>query len=114
MKQRGQRDLPQLGVNLIVPGRAVVEQADERIRWHKRSAAAMEAELKLLSDAEGAKSEEWNKRAHRAELRRKIDGHLEYVRFLTFVRAHVARSQTYRLSMSDMSLLEITPKGSYL
>ena len=114
MKQEQRREVTELGVNLIVPGRAVVAQADERIRWHKRSAAAMEAELKLLSDFDNEKLENWNKRARCTDLRSKIDGHLEYARFLTFVRTHVARSRTYRLSLSDMSLLEIMPKGSYV
>jgi hypothetical protein len=42
-----------------------------------------------------------------------ISGHLEYARFLTFVRRNIVRARRYRLGLSDMSLLEITPKASY-
>ena len=63
-----------LGVNLEVSGRAIIAQADERIQWHKRSAARIETELKAMS---------------------------------------VRPDARYLLALSDMSLLEIMPKGRY-
>ena len=107
------REVPQLGVHLLVTGKAVIAQADERIRWHKNTAAALAAELKSLPASAGSDAEEWKKLARRNDVKRKLEGHLEYARFLTFVRANIVRSQTYRLSLTDMSLLEIMPKGSY-
>lgn len=40
-------------------------------------------------------------------------GHEEYARFLTFVKRHLNRRQTYRLGMADLDVLEITPKVPY-
>ena len=102
------------GVKLDVLGRAIIAQADERIKWHKQTAAVMAAELKAMTP--GATSDtpdEWKQRSRRTDLESKISGHLEYARFLTFVRQNIVRTRRYRLGLTDMSLLEITPKGSY-
>ena len=104
------------GVNLDVLGRAIIVQADERIRWHKRTAGVMEAELKsmpLKPGAPASTAEDWKQLSRRTDLQSKIDGHLEYARFLDFVRRNIVRERRYRLGLSDMSLLEIMPKGTY-
>ena len=101
------------GVNLEVPGRALVAQADERIKWHKQTAALMTAELKAMKPAELNTAEEWRQRMRRTDLESKIHGHLEHARFLTFVRQNIFRTRRYRLGLSDMSPLEITPKAYY-
>jgi hypothetical protein len=110
-----QAPIVERGVNLDVPGRAIVAQADQRIRWHKRTAAVMEAELKAMAQTPvGAGSaEEWKQILRRTDLERRIGGHLEYASFLGFVRQHIVRDRLYRLGLTDMSLLEITPKGTY-
>jgi len=105
------------GINLDVLGRAIIAQADERIRWHKRAAGRMEAELKAIPLAPGApasNTEDWKQLSRRTDLQGKIDGHLEYARFLDFIRQNIVRDRRYRLGLTDLSLLEITPKGSYL
>ncbi len=104
------------GINLDVLGRAIIAQADERIRWHKRTAGMMEAELKALPMKPGAPAstpEDWKQLSRRTDLQSKIDGHLEYASFLDFIRRNIVRGRRYRLGMTDMSLLEITPKGTY-
>ena len=104
------------GINLDVLGRAIIAQADERIRWHKRTAAAMEAELKAMKAqprADVIAADDWKRDARKTDLESKIDGHLEYARFLTFVRQNIVRGRRYRLGLSDLSLLEIMPKGTY-
>jgi len=104
------------GINLDVLGRAIMAQADERIRWHKRTADAMEAELKAMPMKPGAPAstvEDWKQLSRRTDLQGKIDGHREYARFLDFVRRNIVRDRRYRLGLSDMSLLEIMPKGTY-
>ena len=103
------------GVNLDVLGRTIIAQADERIRWHKQTARVMEAELKAITmkPASGSLSEEWKQTSRRTDLQNKIGGHLEYARFLDFVRRNIVRDRRYRLALSDMSLLEIMPKGTY-
>ena len=104
------------GVNLDVLGRAIIAQADERIRWHKETARVMQTELKAITTKPGASadlSEDLRQISRRTDLRSKIGGHLEYARFLDFVRRNIVRDRRYRLALSDMSLLEIMPKGTY-
>lgn len=52
------------GINLDVLGRAIIAQADERIRWHKRSAGVMGAELNAMTMKPGApasSAEDWQR-----------------------------------------------------
>jgi hypothetical protein len=104
------------GINLDVLGRAIIAQADERIQWHKRTAGVMEDELNAMTMKPGApasSAEDWKQLSRRTDLRSKIDGHLEYARFLTFVRQNIVRDRRYRLGLADMLTLEIMPKGTY-
>jgi hypothetical protein len=119
MKQQAIKKVRQVpamghGVHLDVLGRALIAQADERIKWHKQTAAVMAAELKAMTlGASPDSSDDWKQRSRRTDLESKINGHLEYARFLTFVRQNIVRTRRYRLGLTDMSLLEITPKGYY-
>ena len=36
------------GIDLDVLGRAIIAQADERIRWHKRTAGVMEGDIPIV------------------------------------------------------------------
>jgi hypothetical protein len=104
------------GINLDVLGQAIIAQADERIQWHKRTAGMMEAELNAMTmtpDAPASSAENWKQVSRRTDLQSKIDGHLEYARFLDFIRQNIVRDRRYRLGLTDMSTLEITPKGTY-
>jgi hypothetical protein len=104
------------GINLDVLGRTIIAQADERIRWHKRTASVMEAELKAMAMQPGAPAstaEDWKQMSRRTDLQSKIDGHLEYARFLDFIRQNIVRGRRYRLRLTDLSMLEIMPKGTY-
>lgn len=106
----------QRGINLDVLGRAIIAQADERIRWHKRTAGIMEAELNAMTMKPGApasSAEDWKQVSRRTDLQGKIDGHLEYARFLYFIRQNIVRGRLYRLGLTDLSMLEIMPKGTY-
>lgn len=74
-------------------------------------------ELKALSKGAGADlslAEQWKWEARRTDLARQMRGHEEYARFLDFVKRRVSRSRTYRVTLQDLSQLEIMPKGSYL
>jgi hypothetical protein len=115
IKAAKQTPTPERGVNLDVHGRAIIAQADDRIQWHKRTAAVMEAELKAMAlmQAPTGTAEEWKQIMRRTDLEGKINGHLEYARFLGFIRQHIVRGRLYRLGLTDMSLLEIVPKGIY-
>jgi hypothetical protein len=105
------------GINLDVPGPALVAQAAERIAWHERNAAMMRAELERLPvkvPGEDSLAEEWKRDARRRDLTRLMLGHEEHARFLTFVKRHLRPRRTYHVSLNDMAALEIMPKGSYL
>ena len=80
------------------------------------TAGTMEAELKAMPMHPGAPAstgEDWKQLSRRTDLQTKINGHLEYARFLDFVRRNVVRDRRYRLGLADMSTLEIMPKGTY-
>jgi hypothetical protein len=120
MKQRPIRQTRQVlpldrGVTLEVLGRALIAQADERIKWHRQRAATMATEVKATAPKPDSPGEatDWKQHSRRTDLEAKISGHLEYARFLTFVRRNIVRTRRYRLGLSDMSLLELTPRGSY-
>jgi hypothetical protein len=116
IKAAKETSTPEHGVKLDVPGRAIIAQADERIRWHQQTAALMEAELKAMTQRPAVpanSAEDWKQIMRRTDLEGKIFGHLEYARFLGFVRRHIVRGRLYRLGLTDMSLLEIVPKGTY-
>ena len=91
VKKMRQVQLVEHGVNLDVLGRALIAQADERIKWHKQTAAVMAAELKAMPpDAAPDTANEWRQRMQ-----------------------NIVRTRRYRLGLTDMSLLEITPKDYY-
>ena len=76
----------------------------------------MEAELTAMTMKPGAPastSEDWKQLSRRTDLQSKIDGHLEYARFLDFIRQNVVRGRRYRLALTDLSMLEIMPKSTY-
>ena len=104
------------GVHLDVLGRELIAQADERITWHRQMAENLAAELQSTSVTpdDPGKIVALQLRSRRTELERKISGHLEYARFLTFVRRSLVRTRRYRLSLTDLTVLEISPKGLYL
>ena len=106
-----------LGINLEVTGAALAEQARARITWHRQIAAEQSAVLKRIppeNPNELQLTDGWKREARRRELVECVRGHEEHVRFLEFVRRHLERRRIYRLSLQDLSYLEITPKGRYI
>ena len=106
-----QRAILEHGVHLEVLGHALIAQADERIKWHRQIATTMRGEL----EATAPKDEDiadWKHHSRRTDLETKISNHLEYARFLTFVRQNLVRTRRYRLALTDMALLELTPQRS--
>src|SRR4051812_43678941 len=89
------------GINLEVPGTALVEQIAERIAWHTRGAADLGEEMEAIrqrtpSDLDSAEFLRLDMR--RRELARMMTGHEERARFLDFVRRHLNATRTYRLT----------------
>jgi hypothetical protein len=99
------------GIQLDVPGRALIAQAAERIAWHKRSAAALATELKSMTVGSGSLADmnEWSQWTRRSEVERKMASHQERARFLTFVARHLDRGRTYPRSLGDLAQFEIRP-----
>lgn len=117
MKQRAtkraeQSAPPEYGVQLEVVGRALIQQAEARIEWHERTAAIMANELQTLTPESGdpTRTVEFGKRWRRTDLESRMNGHLEYARFLKFVRDSLVDNRRYRLGLADMSVLEIAPR----
>jgi len=103
------------GVHLEVPGRALIAQASERIKWHRQMADTMRRELKGTlprGDSEGVGAD-WKEQARRTDLEVRISDHLEYARFLSFVKESIVRTRRYRLALSDLTVLEIKPRLPY-
>jgi hypothetical protein len=117
MKQRSVKKVSpptEYGVHLDVPGRALIAQANERIKWHEHIAAVMTEELKALTSlTAGERPLDVKQILRRTDLETKVSAHREYARFLTFVRDNLERGRRYRLALTDLSALEIMPKGTY-
>ena len=103
--------VPERGIQLDVPGRALIAQAAQRIAWHQRSAAVLAAEIKSMTIGSGplADMKDWTQWTRRTEIERKMASHEERARFLTFVARHLVRGRTYHLSLRDLSEFEIRP-----
>jgi len=102
------------GINLEVPGTELIAQADARIKWHTRMAATMEAELKTIErGTEGDSVDGFKRRSRRTDLEEKITAHLEFARFLAFVRRSLVPRRRYHVCLADLYSLELMPKGSY-
>jgi hypothetical protein len=99
------------GINLEVPGSALVAQAAARIAWHKENATRIKAELSAIEAADA--TDDWKRSGRRTDLTRVMLAHEDHARFLTFVKQHLKPRQIYRLGFADMMALELTPKGSF-
>ena len=58
IKKGVQSPVVERGVQLEVFGRAIIAQADERIKWHKQMASTMTAELKAMMPSDTPDSAE--------------------------------------------------------
>lgn len=100
------------GLRLDVTADEIVKLLDERITEYSEGAAADEANAKKLDDTsrtedpdddcdqEGSVSTRLRRRAQRG--RGQADA-------LTFMRNHVVRGETYRLTADDLRTLEVLP-----
>ena len=101
------------GINLEVPGTALVEEIGERIAWHTRGAADLGEEMEAIrqqSVADLKSSEFLRLDMRRRELAHMMLEHEERARFLDFVRRHLNPARTYRLTLRELENFEITPQ----
>ena len=108
---------PALGIDVDITGESLAAQALQRIEWHKQMAAEKAAALERIpaqSLNHLGLSTDWRRDERRRELAESVRGHEEHARFLEFVRSHLKPRQIYRLSLQDLTYLEITPQGRYV
>ena len=62
------------GIQLDVPGRALIAQAGERIAWHERNAAVLAEELKSMTLPPGPPPDikDWTQWTRRTDVERKM------------------------------------------
>ena len=101
------------GINLEVPGTALVEQIAERIAWHNRGATDAGEELETIrqrSDDDPGSGDFVKMELRRRELARMLRSHEERARFLHFVHRHLDPARTYRLKLRELAEFDITPQ----
>lgn len=95
------------GLRLDISADELVKLLEERINEHADNAEMDDANAQRLDDIKrGNDSDEWDddqgaRLRHRAQLERDRAG------ALTFMRNHVIRGETYRLTENDLRTLEI-------
>jgi hypothetical protein len=104
------------GLRLDVTADEIVKLIDERITQHTGNAATDEADAKTF-DATARTDDEDDEYADEmsvgSRLRRRAQRERERADALSFMRNHVVRGETYRLTNDDLRTLEILP-GRYL
>ena len=103
------------GLRLDVTADEIVKLIDQRITHHTENAETDEADAKKL-DATVRADDEDDEYAEEmsvgARLRRRDQRERERADALSFMRNHVVRGETYRLTNDDLRTLEILP-GRY-
>ncbi len=104
------------GLRLDVTADEMVKLLDQRITEHMQHAADDETDAKKL-DATARSDDEEDEYADDlsvgARLRRRAQRARERTEALTFMRDHVVRGETYRLTNDDLRTLEILPTRCY-
>jgi hypothetical protein len=115
-KRRTRTSEPLTGVALDVTGAELVARITQRIRWHRRSADRIDRELRTLiskSKPDARTSDEWRRDTELKDLGKRLREHEQRSQFLAFVRDHLARRCVYRLSGSDLRMMEIMPDSHH-
>jgi hypothetical protein len=99
------------GLRLDVTADEIVRLLDERIAEHGANAASDDAnaqKLEAVKRPEEVDDDIWEDDGSAvARLRRRAQRERDRCEALTFMRAHVIRGETYRLSTEDLRTLEI-------
>lgn len=99
------------GLRLDVSADEIVKLLDERIAEHRDNADADEANAKKLDAVarpDDLEEDIWaDDSTGTARLRRRAQRERERMDALTFMRDHVIRGETYRLTNDDLRTLEI-------
>lgn len=97
------------GLRLDISADELVKLLDERIADHALNARTDEENARRLDTTRRANdADEWDDETG-TRLRRRAQTERDRVGALTFMRNHVIRGETYRLSENDLLTLEILP-----
>lgn len=98
------------GVAFEVAGNELVSRVTQRIAWHERHATQVDAELKAMVDGPEPGGE-FRTDTMRRDLGKRLREHEQRASFLSFARDHLVRNALYRLTPSDLKVLDIMPDG---
>lgn len=100
------------GLRLDVTADEIVKLIDQRIAEHSENATVDEADAKKFEATarnDDAEDDFTGEISVGARLRRRAQHERERVEALSFMRGHVVRGETYRLTNEDLRTLEILP-----
>ena len=101
------------GLKLDVTADEIVKLLDERINEHVAGADADESNAQKLARTEDDDDCCEDETPVSTRLRRRAQRERERADALTFMRNHVVRGETYRLTAEDLRILELLPDRYY-
>jgi len=101
------------GLRLDVTADEIVKLLDERINEHVEGADTDESNAEKLSRTEDDDDDGMDEVTVSTRLRRRAQRERERAEALTFMRNHVVRGETYRLTADDLRTLELLPDRYY-
>jgi len=100
------------GLRLDVTADEIVKLLDERINEHVEGADTDESNAEKLSRTDDD-DDDMDEVAVSTRLRRRAQRGRERAEALTFMRNHLVRGETYRLTAEDLRALELLPDRYY-
>ena len=101
------------GLKLDVTADEIVKLLDERINELVTGADADESNAQKLAQTEDIDDDGVDEITVGTRLRRRAQRERERADALTFMRNHVVRGETYRLTSDDLRTLELLPNRYY-
>jgi hypothetical protein len=98
------------GPTIDVIGKDLAKRLDLRVRWHDKRAENARTEFRQLVAAAKAaeRPTDWQAR----DCQRHLREHEEKSQFLAFVRDYLVVDVTYRLTKSELRLLDLVPESA--
>jgi hypothetical protein len=97
------------GPTIDVIGQDLAKRLDRRVRWHHQQAEHARTKFrKLVAAAKAAeRPTDWQAR----DCQRQLRDHEEKSQFLAFVRDYLVVDISYRLTKSELRLLDLVPES---
>ena len=103
------------GITVTVNGRELAVRIAERIRWHRERGDALITQMKKLTEVERSAAEDLatilggRYESPRGALERRLREHQDRATFLAFIRDHITADAVYRLTASDLKMIDVLP-----